>query len=255
MTASLVAYRLAGKRALVTGGASGIGLATVELLARSGAAVAVNDLPGEQLDSAVARLRGEGLEAIAAPGTVGEPRQATELTQRAIAALGGLDYLVNNAGIPATGRPIPPADLDALTESFWSRILSVNLTASFWVTKAAVPALRAARGSVVNTVSSSAFGGGASSTAYATAKTGLLGLTRELARGLAPEIRVNGIAPGFVNSNWECSFGDIDRQAQEHVPLRRVGQPEDYAAVILFLAADALYMTGQVVQVDGGLRL
>jgi 3-oxoacyl-[acyl-carrier protein] reductase len=255
MTSPLISYRLAGKRALVTGGASGIGLAAVELLARSGAAVAINDLPGERLDGTVARLRSEGLEAMAAPGDVGDMREATELTRRAIAGLGGLDHLVNNAGTPATNTPIPAGDLDALTEDFWSRILAVNLTSAFWVTKAAVPALRASQGSVVNTVSSSAFGGGASSTAYATAKTGLLGLTRELARGLAPEIRVNGIAPGLVNSNWECSFGDLERQAREHVPLRRVGQPEDYAAVILFLAVDALYMTGQVVQVDGGLLL
>ena len=255
MTSPLVAYRLQGKRALVTGGASGIGLATVELLARSGAAVAVNDLPGERLDAAVARLRSAGATAVGAAGDVGDPRQATELTQRAMAELGGLDYLVNNAGTPATRAPIPPDDLDALTERFWSRILAVNLTSAFWVTKAAAPALRAAGGSVVNTVSSSAFGGGASSAAYATAKTGLLGLTRELARGLAPQVRVNGIAPGFVDSNWECSFGDIEAQARALVPLRRVGRPEDYAAVILFLAVDALYITGQVLQVDGGLRL
>jgi 3-oxoacyl-[acyl-carrier protein] reductase len=255
MTPPLVGYRLQGKRALVTGGASGIGLATVELLARSGAAVAVNDLPGERLEATLARLRSAGGTAIAAPGDVGDPRQAGELVRRAVAELGGLDYLVNNAGTPATRAPIPPDDLDALTESFWSRILAVNLTSAFWVTKAAAPALRAARGSVVNTVSSSAFGGGASSAAYATAKTGLAGLTRELARGLAPDIRVNGIAPGFVNSNWECSFGDIEAQAREMVPLRRVGEPEDYAAVILFLAVDALYMTGQTVLVDGGLRL
>ena len=102
MTSPLIDYRLHGKRALVTGGASGIGLATVELLARSGAAVAVNDLPGERLDRAVAQLRSAGATAIAAAGDVGDPRQATELMQRAIADLGGLDYLVNNAGTPAT---------------------------------------------------------------------------------------------------------------------------------------------------------
>jgi 3-oxoacyl-[acyl-carrier protein] reductase len=255
MSPSLVRYDLAGKRALVTGGASGIGLATVELLARSGAAVAVNDLPGPRLEETLARLSADGLKVLAAPGDVGEPAEAAALTARAIAALGGLDYLVNNAGTPATKAPIPPSDLDALTPAFWDRILRVNLTSAFWVTKAAVPALRAASGSVVNTVSSSAFGGGASSTAYATAKTGLMGLTRELARGLAPEIRVNGIAPGFVNSNWECSFGDLEQQARQWVPLRRVGRPEDYAAAILFLAAGAPYVTGQVLQVDGGLRL
>jgi 3-oxoacyl-[acyl-carrier protein] reductase len=255
MKASLLTYKLGGKRALVTGGASGIGLATVELLARSGAAVAINDLPGERLEGTVARLRNEGLHVVTAAGDVGQPQSATELTLKAVAELGGLDYLINNAGTPATRAPIPPSDLDALTEAFWTRILSVNLTSAFWISKAAVPALRASLGSIVNTVSVSAFGGGASSTAYATAKTGLLGLTRELARGLAPEIRVNGIAPGLVNSPWECSFGDLDEQAQEFVPLRRVGQPEDYAATIVFLAAGAPYMTGQVIPVDGGLRL
>jgi NAD(P)-dependent dehydrogenase (short-subunit alcohol dehydrogenase family) len=255
MTSSAIAYRLAGKRALVTGAASGIGLATVELFARAGASVALNDLPGERLEAQVARLRVDGLKVIAAPGDVGRPGTAAAFTARAISELGGLDCLVNNAGAALTKSPIPPDDLDALTEAFWTRILAVNLTGAFWVAKAAVPALRASGGSVVNTVSSSAFGGGASSTAYATAKTGLLGLTRELARGLAPEIRVNGIAPGFVNSNWECSFGDIDRQAREATLLKRVGQPEDYAAAILFLAVDAAYVTGQVLQVDGGLRL
>lgn len=251
----MLIYKLGGKRALVTGGASGIGLATVELLARSGAAVAVNDLPGDRLEATAARLRNEGLNVITAAGDLGQPQSATELTLNAVAELGGLDYLINNAGTPATRAPIPPSDLDALTEAFWTKILSVNLTSTFWVTKAALPALRASLGSVVNTVSVAAFGGGASSTAYATAKTGLLGLTRELARGLAPEIRVNGIAPGFVNSPWECSFGDLEAQAQELVPLRRVGQPDDYAAVIVYLAVDAKYMTGQVIPVDGGLRL
>lgn len=255
MGASLLTYKLGGKRALVTGGASGIGLATVELLARSGAAVAINDLPGDRLEATAARLRKEGLHVTAAPGDVGQPQSATNMTLQAVAELGGLDYLFNNAGTPATRTPIPPSDLDALTEAFWTRILSVNLTSAFWATKAAVPALRASSGSIVNTVSVSAFGGGASSTAYATAKTGLLGLTRELARGLAPEVRVNGIAPGLVNSPWECSFGDLEAQAREHVPLRRVGQPEDYAAVAVYLAVDARYMTGQVISVDGGLRL
>ena len=123
------------------------------------------------------------------------------------------------------------------------------------MTQALAAALRASRGAVVNTVSVAAFGGGGSSTAYATAKAGLAGLTRELARGLAPAVRVNGIAPGLVNSNWECSFGDLDAIAKASIPLARVGQPDDYAEVIVFLCAGAAYVTGEVLVVSGGARL
>jgi 3-oxoacyl-[acyl-carrier protein] reductase len=139
--------------------------------------------------------------------------------------------------------------------SFWDRILRINLLSAFWMTKALAPALTEARGAVVNTVSVAALGGGGSSTAYATAKAGLAGLTRELARGLAPAVRVNGIAPGYVNSNWECSFGDMDAAAKAAVPLARVGQPEDYAEVIVYLCAGAAYITGEVIPVTGGTRI
>jgi 3-oxoacyl-[acyl-carrier protein] reductase len=123
------------------------------------------------------------------------------------------------------------------------------------MTRTLAAALTQARGAVVNTVSVSAFGGGASSTAYATAKAGLAGLTRELARGLAPAVRVNGIAPGYVNSNWECSFGDLDALAKTEVPLARVGEPADYAEVIVYLCAGAAYITGEVIPVTGGSRI
>ncbi len=252
---SPIEFRLEGRRALVTGSASGIGLATATRLARSGARVAMNDLPSEALDRAVAALRVEGLEVHAAAGDLGRSATATQVARQAAEALGGLDYLVNNAGAPGTRAPIPPSDLDALTDEFWDRILRINLLSSFWMTKALVPELRASRGAVVNTVSISAFGGGASSSAYATAKAGLLGLTRELARGLAPEVRVNGIAPGYVRSNWECSFGDIDAAAKATVPLARVGEPDDYAEVIAYLCAGGAYITGEVIPVSGGARI
>lgn len=248
-------FNLDGRRALVTGSASGIGKATAELLARSGARVAMNDRAVDSLQAAVSALRSEGLSVDDVPGDLGESAIAADVARRALERLGGLDYLVNNAGAPFTRAPIPPRDLDALSDEFWDQILRVNLMSAFWMTKSLADALRVARGAVVNTVSIAAFGGGASSTPYATAKAGLAGLTRELARGLAPEVRVNGIAPGFVNSSWECSFGDMESAARALVPLARVGQPEDYAEVIVYLCAGAAYVTGELIPITGGQRI
>ena len=108
---------------------------------------------------------------------------------------------------------------------------------------------------MVNTASISAFGGGGSSTPYSVTKAGLVNLTRELARGLAPEVRVNAIAPGMVESDWQCHWDDDWRaQSIAKTPLQRPGDPEDYAEVILFLCAGAAYVTGQTITVDGGMR-
>ena len=255
MSNSNLTFNLAGRRALVTGSASGIGRAAAELLARSGARVAMNDRATDALGAVVSQMASAGLEVHAVPGDLGLSAMAAEVALRAVEWLGGLDYLINNAGAPFTRTPIAPADLEALTDDFWDRILRVNLLSAFWMTKALARPLTASGGAVVNTVSIAAFGGGASSAAYATAKAGLAGLTRELARGLAPQVRVNGIAPGYVNSGWECSFGDIESAAKATVPLERVGQPEDYAELIVFLCAGGAYITGEVIPITGGLRI
>ena len=252
---SLLDFKLQGRRALVTGSASGIGLATAERLARSGAHVAMNDLPTNALAHAVGTLKTEGFSVEAVPGDLSVSAHARDVGLKTLELLGGLDYLVNNAGAPGTRSPIPPSDLEALTDDFWDRMLRINLLSAFWMTKTLAAALTESRGAVVNTVSVAAFGGGGSSAAYATAKAGLAGLTRELARGLAPAVRVNGIAPGCVNSNWECSFGDIDAAARATVPLARVGEPSDYAEVIVYLCAGADYITGEVIPVTGGSRI
>jgi 3-oxoacyl-[acyl-carrier protein] reductase len=252
---SQIDFNLRGRRALVTGSGSGIGLATAERLSRSGAHVAMNGISVESLETAVRRLKQHGLAVDAVAGDLSSSKTAREVAERAVELLGGLDYLVNNAGAPMTRTPIPPSDLDSLTDDFWDQIIRTNLLSAFWVTKAVAPALRLSGGAVVNTVSAAALGGGASSTAYATAKAGLAALTRELARGLAPKVRVNGISPSFVKSNWPCSFGDIELTAKTTAALARVGQPEEYAEVIVYLCAGASYITGEVIAVSGGFRL
>ena len=215
----------------------------------------MNDLPTNALTRAVNTLKTDGFSVEAVPGDLSVSAHARDVGLKTLELLGGLDYLVNNAGAPGTRSPIPPSDLEALTDDFWDRMLRINLLSAFWMTKTLAAALTESRGAVVNTVSVAAFGGGGSSAAYATAKAGLAGLTRELARGLAPAVRVNGIAPGYVNSNWECSFGDIDAAARATVPLARVGEPGDYAEVIVYLCAGAGYITGEVIPVTGGSRI
>src|SRR5260370_10711878 len=145
---------LPGKAVLVPGAASAIGLATAEIFARNGAAVALNYLPDDPRGpDQVERLKVQGYLTIAAPGDVGQSGQAERMVANAIDALGRLDFLVNNAGTPATPAPIPFAHLDALTEDFWSRILTTNLIGPFRCAHAAIPALQRAHDALCNNAS------------------------------------------------------------------------------------------------------
>lgn len=252
-------FNLDKKRVLVTGGASGIGLATVQTFLRCGARVALNDLEtSPNLEDTIARLRSEGHDVFSVPGDVGKSDGAADMVAKAIDILGGLDFLINNAATPGTTSTIPPADFEAQSEEFWDLLLNVNLKGPFRCTKAAANALKESSGSIVNTASIAAMGGGGSSSVYCATKAGLISLTREWARALAPQVRVNAIAPGYVDSNWMCRFEDDDdilTSSMRDVPLGRIGTPEDYAEVILFLAAGADYVTGQTLVVDGGLTI
>jgi 3-oxoacyl-[acyl-carrier protein] reductase len=251
----MITADLSGNVALVTGGASGIGLATVERLARNGAKVAVNDLGGNpRLEQEVARLRAAGHDATAFPGDVSKPDEVNAMVEAAVRHFGRLDFLVNNAATPGTRAPILPSDFERQDEAFWAKLLSINQIGPYRCLKAAAPHLREAKGAVVNVTSTAGLGYGGSSSVYASTKAALILLTKEWAHALGPDVRVNAIAPNVVDgSGWECRFDPEDlARTVAKLPLRRAGKPEDYAEVIFYLLAGAGYITGQTIVVDGG---
>lgn len=250
----MITADLTGKAALITGGGSGIGLAATEMFARCGATVAANVLPGDAEAAArIERLAGEGLAVFPAPADIAIPAEVERLVGAVVGRMGKLDYLLNNAGITNTREPIDFADLAAMTGEFWDRILAVNLVAPFNCARAAAPALKASRGAIVNTASLAGLGIRGSSIAYAASKAALINLTRSLAKALAPDVRVNAVAPALVETpitaTWPAARiqGSVSRTL-----LARTSRPEEVAEAMLYLSAGASYMTGQTIVLDGG---
>lgn len=252
----MITYNLTGKAALITGAATGVGFATAEMLLRFGARVAVNYLPGDPRGAeAVAALQELG-HVVAAPGNVADPQSAEAMVANAIDALGGLDLLVNNAGAPGVREVIPPGRLDLMTEELWQTLLQVNLLSVFRCSKAAATALKASKGAVVNVASTSGFDATGSTIAYCAAKAGVVNLTKNLARGLSPDVRVNAVAPGMIESAWDIRWTDEKRRASvERTLLKRIARPADIAEVITYLGFGASMVTGDTVVIDGGLSL
>jgi ketoreductase RED2 len=240
-----------GKVALITGAGQGLGRVEALALAAAGARVVVNDL-GAGADRVCAEIRDAGGEATAAPGDVGDWDFAAGLVGQAISTYGRLDILVNNAG---TTQLIPHADLDAATDEVWDKILSTNLMGTWHMTRSSVPALKASgAGSVINVTSVAGLRQAGSSIPYAVSKAGINHLTRLLANVLGPEIRVNAVAPGLVDTPWTADWAAARERVTAQAPLKRPARPEDVAEAIMGLVL-AGFVTGQVVTVDGGMSL
>jgi len=244
---------LTGKTALVTGGNTGLGRAIALALAQAGADVAVTYFsnPGEQTADAIRAL---GRKSLALRLDVTDSQEVNRIVPEVAGALGGhIDILVNNAGY-LVGR-VPIAEM---SDEHWRRVIDVNLSSAFYCTKAVLPAMHTGWGRIVNMSSLAGRNGGSNgAAAYAAAKAGLLGLTRGLAKELAPRgITVNAVAPGLIlETPFHVNFNTEEgrRAAIAAIPLRRGGAPDEVAGAVLFLVSDlASFITGEVTEINGG---
>ncbi len=242
--------------AVVTGGCTGIGRATVLALADAGVrGVAASwTRSSDAADALVADAAGHGCDVLTAPADVTDDAAVRAFADSVLDRFGRVDVLVNNAG---TTRAVPESDLDGLTDAIWHEVLDVNVVGAFRSTRAFAPALREASGAVVNVSSISAYRAGGSSIAYGVSKAAMVQLTRNLAGALAPDVRVNAVAPGTVATRWQTGlhgeegFAERALAERETVPLRRTSGPEHVAQAVLGLLGMDM-VTGETVIVDGG---
>jgi 3-oxoacyl-[acyl-carrier protein] reductase len=247
---------LAGKVAIVTGAATGIGRAVALELATRGAHVVINYAKSEsEARETVRAVEQLGAQALLAQGDVANDADCRRVVAEAIAKWNRVDVLVNNAG---TTVFVPHAELEALTEDAWDRVFAVNVRGAFQMARAATPALKASgKGAIVNISSTAGSTGVGSSIAYAASKAALDNLTVSLARALAPAIRVNAVAPGFVDTRWLVDgYGEkldaMRKLVKQQTPLREVTRPENVAQVVASVVIGMDLVTGQIITVDGG---
>ncbi len=242
------------KRVLVTGGTRGIGRRTVELLLDAGARIAVNGRTAESTAVGVAAL-GVSERLLPVPGDVATAAGCKAVVGAAVEGLSGLDVLVNSAGVGKDGL------IEDFDEAAWDEMLDVNLKGTFFCIRAALAALRDSKGNIVNLASDAGLVGEHGLAVYCASKGGVVNMTRAMALELAPDVRVNCVCPGYVDTDMVRRDGieqaDDPAAAEQAVinyaPLKRIATPAEIATAIVYLASDdARFITGAALQIDGG---
>ncbi len=246
-----ISVELDGRVALVTGAGRGLGRTIAQSLAASGAAVACVDIDATLLAETVKGIEATDGTAQAFTCDVTDSGRVNEVVDAVVKQMGKLDILVNNAGITRDGM------IMRMKDDQWDSVLAINLRGTFLFTRAVTrPMMKARGGRIINIASVSGLMGNPGQANYSASKAGVIGLTRTVARELASRnITVNAIAPGFIATEMTAKMGEeILSQVQEQIPLGRLGEPQDVADAVLFLAGDAAsFITGHVLTVDGGL--
>ncbi len=241
--------------ALVTGASTGIGRAAAVALAAAGFDVAINYSRSEEAARHTAgQAQSKGAETLLLQCDVSDDPTVRKMLAAVEQKFSRLDALVNNAG---TTTEIAPKDFDALTPEIWDRVFAVNVRGMFQVTRAAAPMLKKSGGSVVNTASIVGLRPGPQPLPYAASKAAVINLTKLLALNLAPEIRVNAVAPGWMEGDWmermlKDKYEDLMSRRAKFTPLRRVATAEDVAEVVVNLLTSNRFVTGEVIVIDGG---
>jgi len=250
----MMRFDFTNKRVLVTGGTRGIGKAVVNAFNRAGAQVAINGRTADSVEKTISTIS-DNERLFAAPGDVGTVAGCENAVNSAIEILGGLDILVNSAGVGVD------VSLEESDESLWDTTLSVNLKGTFFCCRAALRALRESEGNIINIASDAGLMGNPNSSIYCASKGGVVNMTRALALELAPQVRVNCVCPGYVDTDmvrrdWIDKGDDpasLEKMLCDYAPMKRMATPEEIASSVLYLAtAESEFITGSALQIDGG---
>lgn len=245
---------LKGKVALITGGGTGLGKEVARQLAQEGMHIAVNYSRSKQeAEETVEELLGFGVQARAIQADVSQTAEVKRLVDETAEAFGRIDLLINNAG---TTKFVPFSNIEGLEEEDWDRILGLNTKAPFFTARAVAQVMRQnGGGQIINTASIAGLGPRGSSIAYAVSKAGMIHLTKCLAIALAPQIKVNAVAPGLLLTRWGLLYGEeLIKKMEQQMPTQKVPTLEDCAAAYVMLARNDS-ITGQVITVDSGVHI